>query len=85
MSGLRSDTAPEPFGSLLQEKMDELEADDAAQAALAQDPRERFRLATQHAVLAATGGALPRQGHKAYITKTVQSDGPDRRHLDIRS
>ncbi len=82
---LRGNVAREPFGSLLQEKMDELEADDIAQAALAQDPLERFRLATQHAALAGTGGALPRQGHQAYITETVQSEVPDRRKLDIRS
>jgi hypothetical protein len=75
----------EAFNVLLQEKMAELEADDAAQAALASDPLEQFRLATQHAVLESEGRALPRQGHQAYIIKTVPSENPDRRHLDILS
>jgi len=78
-------TEPEAFSAMLQEKMAELEADDAAQAALERDPLERFRLATQHALLAGSGGPLPRQGHGAYIRGPDQSIGGDRRGLDIVS
>ena len=76
----------EAFSAVLQEKMAELEADDAAQEALARDPLERFRLATQHALLAGGGAPLQRQGHGAYIRKgPQQSVGGDRRGLDIVS
>ena len=75
----------EAFSAVLQEKIAELEADDAAQEALARDPLERFRLATQHAVLAGGGGPLPRQGHGAYIRGPEQSVGGDHGGLDIVS
>ena len=75
----------EAFSAVLQEKMAELEADDAAQAALARDPLERFRLATQHALLAGGGAPLQRQGHGAYIRGPEKSIGGDRRGLDIVS
>jgi hypothetical protein len=78
-------TEPEVFSALLQEKMAELEADDAAQAALARDPLERFRLATRHAVLADGGTPLPRQGHGAYTRGPEKSVGGDHRGLDIVS
>lgn len=78
-------TEPEAFSAVLQEKMAELEADDAARAALARDPLERFRLATQHALLAGGGTPLPRQGHGAYTRAPEKSVGGDRRGLDIVS
>lgn len=74
-----------PFSAMLEETMAEMDAAEAAEAALEADPLERFRLATQQAVLAGAGGALPRQGHKAYIKETVQSTDQNRRHLDILS
>lgn len=74
-----------PFGALLREKLEELDADEARQAWLEHDPIERLRLATQQAVLADHGNSLPRAGHHAYI-KTPQSDlDPKTRHLDILS
>jgi hypothetical protein len=76
---------PETFSAVLQEKIAELEADDAAQEALARDPLERFRLAMQRALFAGGGTPLPRQGHGAYIRQPEKSVGGDRRGLDIVS
>jgi hypothetical protein len=76
---------PEAFSAVLQEKMAELEVDDAAQAALARDPLEQFRLATQHALVAGGGTPLPRQGHGVYTREPEKSVGGDHRGLDIVS
>lgn len=74
-----------PFGALLREKLEELDADEARQAWLEHDPIERFRLATQQAVLAECGSSLPRAGHHAYINQPQDDAEPKTRQLDILS
>lgn len=48
--------APERFGSLLQEKLDELDAAVAAEAQLRNDPIERLRLHAAHLITGVVGG-----------------------------
>lgn len=72
------------FGSLLREKLDELDADESEQDELACDPVERLRLDAKHAVLADHGAPLPRGGHQAYIEQpTPPVAPPGQRHLNI--
>lgn len=73
------------FGVVLREKLAELDADEAREAWLANDPIERFRLATQAAVLSEQGGMLPRAGHHAYSSKPEVESAPAARQLDILS
>jgi len=74
-----------PFGALLREKLEELDADEARQAWLAHDPIERFRLATQQVLLADHGNVMPRAGHHAYINPPQDDAEPKTRQLDILS
>ncbi len=74
-----------PFGALLREKLEELDADEARQAWLEHDPIERFRLATQQALVAEYGNSMPRAGHHAYINPTPGDAEPKTRQLDILS
>jgi hypothetical protein len=72
------------FGSLLQEKLDELEADESSQDVLECDPVERLRLDAKYAVLAARGSPMPRGGHQAYIDPpSPPAAPPGQRHLNI--
>lgn len=73
------------FGMVLREKLAELDADEAREAWLANDPLERFRLATHAVLLSETGGMLPRAGHHAYSSKPEVESEPAIRQLDILS
>lgn len=75
----------EQFSAVLQEKLLELDADEAAQARLTSDPIERLCLATQQVILAVNGTILPRQGHQAYMIDPVTEIATDGRKLDILS
>lgn len=73
------------FGSLLREKLDELDADESNQDALECDPIERLRLDAKQAVLAASGGPLQQGGgHQIYVNQSATpAESPKQRHLNI--
>lgn len=72
------------FGSLLREKMDELDADETSQELLAIDPVERLRLDARQAVMAEQDGPMQRSGHQAYLDKPASPVAPPgQRHLNI--
>lgn len=76
--------AAEAFGVLLREKLAELDADDAATAALEDDPVERLRLDARQVVLMDHPGPLPRGGHLAYVEPAApRAVEPGQRHLNI--
>lgn len=72
------------FGSLLREKMEELDADEASEELLAIDPVERLRLDARQAVMAEQDGPMPRNGHQVYLDKPTPTVAPPgQRHLNI--
>ena len=62
----------EPFDQLLREKIGELEAHDAEQEALLNDPVEKLRLAALRALASGNGSTLPWHGAGGYVE--IQSD-----------
>lgn len=79
------DRTQESFDSLLREKLDELDADEALTEANRYDPVERLRLDARQAVLSTHDGPLPRGGHQGYVDPPAPPPPPPpgQRHLNI--
>ena len=79
-----TELALETFGVLLREKIAELDAEDAPQLFIVDDPVERLGLDARQAVLAEHHGPMPRSGHQAYTTPPAPPpEEPRQRHLNI--
>ena len=80
-----TDLPPESFGTVLREKLAELDADEQSTGVIATlDPIERLSLDARQVVNDDDLGPMPRPGHQAYITIPAFAP-PDlgHRHLNL--
>ena len=73
------------FGTLLRDKLAELDADEAEpEEPVNDDAVERLRLDARQNLLASQHGPLPRAGHQAYVVPPAPPEETGQRHLDLR-